>query len=89
MALGADRSRVRNLVLREGMLTGIVGILTGLGGAFFLVRLLTELLFGVTTRDPVVFIAAPLVLLSTILLATWIPARRAASVDPMQALRNE
>jgi predicted permease len=89
MALGADRTSVRNMVLREGLVRGLAGMLCGMCASFFLVRLLANMLYGVSMRDPAIFLAVPafLVLLTT--LAAWIPARRAARLDPVQALRFE
>jgi ABC-type antimicrobial peptide transport system permease subunit len=89
MALGADRVRVRQMILREGMMMGLAGIAAGVAGAFFLVRLLAGLLYGVSMRDPAVFIAVPVLLLLVIAIATWIPARRAGRLDPVRALRAE
>lgn len=89
MALGADRSRVRGMILREGIVTGLAGIACGLGSAFFLVRLLAGLLYGVSMRDPAVFLGVPWLLLLVVTAATWIPARRAARLDPVRALRAE
>jgi predicted permease len=89
MALGADRNRVRNMILRAGLTTAAVGILCGVGAAFFLVRLLAGMLYGVTTRDPAVFLTAPALLVLVVAIAAWIPARRAALLDPARALRAE
>jgi predicted permease len=89
MALGADRTNIRNWVLRQGMLLTITGVLIGVGAAFGLTRLIAGFLFGVKTWDPVVFIAVPLLLTMVALLATWAPARRAARLDPIQSLRLE
>ncbi|HEY1578689.1 MAG TPA: ABC transporter permease [Terracidiphilus sp.] len=89
IALGADRVRVRQMILREGMMMGLAGIAAGVAGAFFLVRLLAGLLYGVSMRDPAVFIAVPVLLLLVIAIATWIPARRAGRLDPVRALRAE
>ncbi|HEX5234068.1 MAG TPA: ABC transporter permease [Silvibacterium sp.] len=89
MALGADRSRIRNLVVRQGMLLAIAGIVIGVGAAFGLTRLISSFLFGVKAWDPVVFITAPVILAAVALAATWLPAQRASKLDPMKALRVE
>ena len=89
MALGAQRNAVLTLVLRRGLTLAGAGIMLGLIGATMLTRLLGSLLFGVGPVDPVTFTAVPLLLLFVALLACWLPARRAASVDPMEALRCE
>lgn len=89
MALGADRSSVRNMILREGLMKGTMGVICGTCAAFFLARLLAGLLFGVSSHDAVVFIATPLVLEGVTAVAALIPARRAASFDPVRALRSE
>jgi len=89
MALGADRTNIRNWVLRQGMLLTITGVLIGVGAAFGLTRLIAGFLFGVRTWDPVVFIAVPMLLTTVALLATWAPARRAARLDPIQSLHLE
>ncbi len=75
MALGADRTNIRNWVLRQGVLLTITGVLIGVGAAFGLTRLIAGFLFGVRTWDPVVFIAVPMLLTIVALLATWAPAR--------------
>jgi putative ABC transport system permease protein len=87
MALGADRARIRNLVVGKGMLTVALGVLVGLAAAAFLARFLSSFLFGVHAWDPLVFIAVPLLLALVALFALWIPARRAARLDPIEALR--
>ena len=89
MALGADRSSVRNMILREGLMKGTIGIVCGTCAAFFLARLLAGLLFGVSSHDAVVFVATPLVLEGVTAVAALIPARRAANFDPVRALRGE
>ena len=89
MALGAGRMSVRNMILREGLMNGTLGVIGGVGAAFFLARLLTALLFGVSSHDTAVFVAAPLVLELIVAIATLIPAQRAASLDPASALRFE
>lgn len=89
MALGARYGNVLALVLRQGMLLAGVGIVAGILGAFALTRLLSSLLFGVTPTDPVTFATAPAILLGVAVLACWIPAPRAAGIDPVRALRQE
>lgn len=89
MALGAQTSDLRNMVIGQGMMLACLGVLLGIGGAFWLSRFLASFLFGVKTWDPIAFIAAPLVLIAVALIAVWIPAKRATRVDPMTALRLE
>jgi putative ABC transport system permease protein len=89
MALGSGRINVRNMVLREGLVRGMIGIVCGICAAFFLVRLLADMLYGVSMWDPAVFLAVPAFLVLLSALAAWIPARRAARLDPVQALRAE
>jgi predicted permease len=89
LALGADPARVRNMVIIQGMGLALAGVVIGLGAAFALVRLIESFLFGVAPRDPMVFVAAPLVLGSIAFFGVWLPARRAARVDPVIALRTE
>ena len=89
MALGADRAAVSRMVVRQGLGMTLVGIAAGLAGAFAFTRLLATFLFGVGPTDPVTFAAAAALLLATALVASYLPARRAASVSPLQALRYE
>jgi ABC-type antimicrobial peptide transport system permease subunit len=89
MALGADRTRIRSLVLSQGAISIAGGITAGLIAAVLASRLATAFLRGASTRDPLTYAAVATVLASLALLATWIPARRAARVDPVQALRAE
>jgi putative ABC transport system permease protein len=89
MALGADRTNIRKLVVWHGMRLALVGVVLGIAAAFGLTRFLASFLFGVKSWDPVVFIAVPLVLASVALLAVWLPATRASKLNPMQALRVE
>jgi putative ABC transport system permease protein len=89
MALGADRSRIRSLVVWHGMRLAIVGVIIGIGAAFGLTRFIASFLFGVKTWDPLVFVTVPIVLSLVALLAVWMPATRASRLDPQQALRIE
>ena len=89
MALGADRGRIRKLVVWEGMRLVIVGVVLGVGAAFGLTRMIASFLFGVKSWDPAVFVLVPLVLACVALCAVWLPAARASRLDPMQALRVE
>ncbi|MGA2050280.1 MAG: ABC transporter permease [Terracidiphilus sp.] len=87
MALGADRATIRKLVVWHGMRLALVGVVLGIGAAFGLTRLIASFLFGVKYWDPVVFVTVPVILSAVALLAVWLPATRASSLDPMQALR--
>jgi putative ABC transport system permease protein len=89
MALGAQASNLRNMVIRQGMVLTLIGLVIGTGGAFWLTRFLASFLFGVKTLDPIAFLAMPLLLSAVALLAIWMPAKRATRVDPMTALRLE
>ncbi len=86
MALGAQKSDVLALVIRQGMRLTVIGVVVGLGGAFVLTRLIANLLFGVAATDPLTFVAIPLLLLLVALVACYLPARRAARLDPTIAL---
>ena len=89
MALGASRADILRQVVREGMSLAIVGMIIGIAGAAALARTLSSLLFGITPGDPATFAAAALVLPLAALAASWLPARRAASRNPVAALRTE
>jgi len=89
MALGADRQSVLSMVLRESMMLAAFGLGVGLLLALGLTRLITSLLFGVRTVDPLVYAAISLVLFGAALLAALLPAHRASVLEPMQALRAE
>jgi len=89
MALGASRGKVVGMILKEGMTLALFGLGLGLIGAYFVGRALQSGLYGVGTLDAGAIVAVASVLFAAAMLASWIPARRAASVQPMQALRSE
>jgi putative ABC transport system permease protein len=89
LALGAMPSQIRAMMLGQGMRLLGSGLLLGFVGAFAVARVLRSLLFGVSANDPLIYGAVTLVLAGAALLACWIPARRAARVDPMITLRAE
>ena len=89
MALGAERSGILLMVLRQGMELALAGVVVGLLGAFALTRVMTSLLFGVSALDAATFAIVPIVLIATATLAIYIPALRATRVDPTVALREE
>ncbi len=89
MALGADRSRIRNLVVWQGMQLTIAGVIVGAGAAFGLTRLIASLLFGVKTWDPMVFVTVPVVSSGRRAAGGLVAGQRASRLDPMAALRVE
>jgi putative ABC transport system permease protein len=86
MALGAQKSDILRLVVRQGMTVTLIGVIAGLAGAFALTRVIANLLFGVGASDPVTFVVIPLLLIFVSLIACYLPARRAARLNPTAAL---
>jgi putative ABC transport system permease protein len=89
MALGAQARDVLRLVVGQGMVLTVIGLAIGLSGALLLTRLMTSLLFGVSATDSLTFATIVLLLLGVAFVASYLPARRAAKVDPIVALRHE
>ena len=89
MALGAQRSQVLCMVVREGMVLVGIGAAFGLLGAVALTRLLSNMLYGIKSLDPLTFILVSVLLAAVGALASYLPARRASRIDPMLALRHE
>jgi putative ABC transport system permease protein len=89
LALGANASDVRRMIVRQGMWLAAIGIAIGLASAFGLARVIANLLYGVTSRDPVVFASVAILLGSVSLIGVWLPTRSAVRVDPVIALRAE
>jgi predicted permease len=89
IAMGAEPGRVTRMVLRQGLALALVGVALGVGGAVGATRLMSAVLFGVSPVDPLTYGGVAAGLMSIALVATWVPARRAARVDPMEALRTE
>ena len=89
LALGAQAAQVKNMVVFQGMRLALAGVVVGLGASFWLARLISTFLFGVTPRDPLVFAGVPVLLTVVAFVAVWLPARRASQVDPLVALRYE
>ena len=89
MAIGAQRWDILRSVLTDGLLLWAMGALTGLAGAWVLTSMMNSVLFGVDAHDPAIFGIVPLVLGAVALLASYLPARRAANIDPIKALRYE
>jgi len=89
LALGAQPGQVRGMILRESTWLACVGIVAGVGGALLLTRLVKSMLYGIEPYDPATMVGGVVLLLAVALAASWIPARRAAGVQPMEALRHE
>ena len=89
MALGASAPEVRGMVVRQGMGLAGVGVLVGLVGAWLMSSVMTSLLFGTSATDPVTYASVALALTLVAGIASWLPAQRAAAVDPAKALRQD
>jgi len=89
LALGAEIGAVRAMVIRQGMILAIAGVVSGAGASFGLVRFIKSFLYGVEASDPLVFLTVPVLLTLTALIAVWIPAVRATRINPIDALRYE
>jgi putative ABC transport system permease protein len=89
LAIGADPARVRKMIISQGMQLALIGIAIGIVAAFGLTRFIESVLFGVTARDPWVFVTIPVLLSAVALFSVWFPARRASRIDPAGALRYE
>lgn len=89
LALGAETRAVRGMVVRQGMLLAMAGVMAGAGAAYGLAQFIKSFLYGVEASDPTVFVVVPVVLSLTALIAVWIPAMRATRINPLDALRYE
>jgi putative ABC transport system permease protein len=89
VAIGARARDIHRLVLREGLLLVIAGIAVGTVGAFASTRLLIGYLYGVSQTDSLAFVAGPAVLIAIAIVAAYLPARKAASTNPLEAIRSE
>jgi hypothetical protein len=89
LALGAQQGELQRMFVRHGVLLSGIGSAMGLGAAAVLTRMMKSLLFGISPLDPLTYVVVPFVLVAAALLASYLPARRAARVDPVQALRAE
>ena len=89
MALGAQRSDVLKMTIRQGLQLVLTGVVIGLAAAYVLTRVMSSLLFGVSATDPITFVAISVLLISVALLASYVPALRSMKIDPMVALRYQ
>ena len=89
LALGARPGQVLMMVVGRGLALAIVGVVIGLAAAFALSRFLVSVLFGIRPLDPVTFVSMAAVLLAAAAIASWLPARRAAALDPVETLRSD
>jgi putative ABC transport system permease protein len=88
MSLGADGVRVQRMILKEGGVLLAMGLVLGVAGAFFATRVMRGLLFGVAPHDPATFIGVAVMMAAIGMVACWIPALRAARIDPAIAMRS-
>jgi len=89
LALGAESSHIRNMVVFQGLRPALAGVVCGLVAAFGLTRVIASFLFGVKPWDPLVFFVVPVILVGVALVAVWLPAMSASRVDPIDALRYD
>jgi ABC-type antimicrobial peptide transport system permease subunit len=89
MALGARPTDIRKVIVWRGMILTLIGIAAGLAAAFNLSKLVSGFLFGVTARDPLVFISATLLLMAVGFLAAWLPSWRVMQINPITLLRHD
>jgi ABC-type antimicrobial peptide transport system permease subunit len=89
MALGAQSTEVRRMVVRQGLVLAVIGVGIGLAGALALSRLISSLLYGIAPHDPLTLGVVAVGLLAVAAVASWLPAARAARIDPIEALRSE
>jgi putative ABC transport system permease protein len=89
MALGAQKQNVLYMVIKQGVVLAMVGVALGIAASYFVTRLLSSLLFGISPTDLATFVFSAALLVVTALLGTYFPARRATKVDPLIALRYE
>ena len=89
MALGASRANVARLIVRQGAVLAAIGLALGVGGSIAVGRQMQSTLYGVGALDVSVIASVAAILFATALIASYLPARRASSIDPMQALRSE
>jgi ABC-type antimicrobial peptide transport system permease subunit len=88
MSLGADSGRVERMILKEGGVVLAIGLVVGVAGAFFTARIIQGLLFGVAPNDPATFIGVAVLMAGIGIVACWIPAVRAARIDPAITMRS-